>query len=107
MKATIQLLVLLVVISLEFTQCTKGSPEEIVHLPDQIFRTALIEQGVDDNRDGIITFKEAEEILTIDLWGIGVSDLCGIEAFINLDTLRTYMNPLGTIDISENKSLGC
>jgi len=85
MKATIQLLVLLVVISLVFTQCTKVSPEEIVHIPDQNFRTALIEQGVDKNKDGIITFEEAEAILTVDLWGIGVSDLTGIEAYINLD----------------------
>ncbi len=88
-----------------FAQCTRISPDKIVYVPDQSFRSVLIDQGVDQNHDGIITFEEAEETYTIDVWGMGVSDLRGIEAFINLDTLRLYMNPIGTMDISKNIEL--
>lgn len=105
MKAFLQISVLLAGFTLTITQCSKINPEDIVNIPDSHFKTALIEQGIDKNRDGIITFEEAESIYTIDLWGKGVSDLSGVEAFINLDTLRAYLNPLGTMDLSENRSL--
>lgn len=98
-------LISMFLLPLAFTQCSRVSPDEIVNIPDTSFRTALIEQGVDQNKDGIITYKEAEEVLTIDLWGLGISDLTGLEAFVNLDTLRSYMNPLGSLDLSGNKLL--
>ena len=90
-------------------QCKK-EVEPRVTIPDDNFLKALIEQGVDTNGNGIISFSEAEVITFLDVSEDSISDMTGIEAFINLDTLVCYDNQLTTLNVSKNtalKSLNC
>ena len=58
-----------------------------VNIPDANFKNALISAGVDTNEDGEISYAEAEAITYLDVSSKNISDMTGIEAFINLDTL--------------------
>ena len=70
-----------------FSQCEKDIPDPKVSIPDQNFLNALIERGVDINGDEKIIKAEAEEITYLSVVNYNISDMTGIEAFINLDTL--------------------
>jgi len=84
-----------------------------VEIPDTIFRNALIDEGVDINGDGLISHVEAETIIKLNVKGEwdernmldGITDLTGIEAFVNLDTLFCGSNPLTGLDLSKNLNL--
>ena len=69
------------------SQCRKEVEPPTVNIPDNNFLNALIELGVDTNGDGKISPEEAEVITYLDVSGNSISDLTGIEKFINLDTL--------------------
>ena len=92
-------------------QCRKEiDPVVEILIPDDNFLTALIEEGVDTNGDGIISKNEAEAITYLDVSGTHelpgeIESLTGIEAFINLDTLDCSYNQLITLDISNNTAL--
>lgn len=55
-----------------------------INIPDQCFVDALIENGVDTNKDGLISFAEAEAVERLDIWSECIRDIRGIEAFLNL-----------------------
>ena len=78
-----------------------------VHIPDTIFKNALITQGVDQNWDGEIQFTEAEAVthLGVALYQKNIEDLTGIEAFVNLMQLHCGKNQLTALDISNNLKL--
>ena len=103
MKAVSKILLLQLVLMVLFTQCEKE--HNPVNIPDNAFLNALIEEGVDNNGDGLISFEEAEVITYLDVSDKGISDLSGIESFVNLDTLYCYSNQLTYLDISNNTSL--
>lgn len=86
-------------------QCDESTREMLVHIPDESFLGGLIAAGVDTNKDGQISYPEAEATRAILLPPSGISDLTGLEAFTNLDSLAITLNPLGTIDLSANTSL--
>ena len=86
-------------------QCSQSDQEEIVSIPDTEFLHALMEEGVDMNGDGLISYPEAEATTSIRLSPSNISDLSGLEAFINLDSLMILMNPISSLDLSENISL--
>jgi Leucine-rich repeat (LRR) protein len=97
-----------------FSQCEWFSKEEIVEIPDPFFLEALIENGVDTNNDLLISVSEAAAVRSLDIGGdddfspaeLGeITDLTGLEAFINLDTLLCYANKITVMDISNNKKL--
>ena len=50
--------------------------------------------GVDSNGDGIISHAEAEVITSLYVRGERISDMTGIEAFVNLVNLDCYNNQL-------------
>jgi hypothetical protein len=107
MKTIIKIL-LITLIAAILSQCKK-EPESI-NIKDDNFLNALIELGVDKNSDGIISTVEAAEINYLDVSSDSISDLKGIEAFVNLDTLYCYINQLTSLDVSNNtalKSLWC
>ena len=107
MKAMPYVLLLPVALIALLTQCEK---EPIVNIPDENFLNALIDLGVDKNGDGTINPSEAEEILTLNVSSYGISDLTGIEAFVNLETLYIYYSRLSHLDVSFNtalKNIGC
>jgi N-acetylneuraminic acid mutarotase len=79
------------------------SLNEHVFIPDTAFHHALIDEGVDINGDSLISYSEAEAVNSLNVEG-GVSgritDLSGIQAFINLDTLYCSRNLLSSLDVS-------
>ena len=95
----------LIVLQLVLFQCEGGSEEKVVHIPDPYFLEALIEQGIDENGDGQISIPEAENTQSIALGPSAISDLTGLNAFINLQALQIEMNPLSGLDISSNTGL--
>jgi hypothetical protein len=76
-----------------------------INIPDANFLNALIGQGVDANDDGMISYTEAEAVTDLNVGGKGISDLTGIEAFINLITLECNDNLLTSLDVSNNTAL--
>ena len=94
-------------------QCEKEpDPNDPVDIPDQNFLDALIEEGVDTNRNGLISYAEAKLVTTIYLDPDSASSskgsirsLEGIEAFVNLDTLHFCFNQVSQLDVSNNSEL--
>jgi N-acetylneuraminic acid mutarotase len=76
-----------------------------VTIPDTAFLYALIEEGVDTNEDSLISYAEAEAILSLDVRESGISDMTGMEAFINLDSLICSENQIDSLDVSNNTAL--
>lgn len=99
MKAIFETLVFI------FTGLLLSQCEKEVTIPDDNFLNALIELGVDTNGDGIISSAEAELITFLDVGDTYISNLTGIEAFVNLDTLVCYDNLLTALDVSNNTAL--
>ena len=71
-----------------FSQCEKDEPNPIVNIPDNNFLNALIELGINTNGDGMINQDEAEKITFLDVSDRSISDMTGIEAFVNLRRLN-------------------
>jgi Leucine-rich repeat (LRR) protein len=90
---------------------TKPINDAYLNIPDNNFEAALIEKGIDS--DGIVNQKiskadaEAVHILDLDFSSdIGeISDLTGIEGFVNLTLLSVAGQELETIDLSLNTKL--
>ncbi|QSE99252.1 BspA family leucine-rich repeat surface protein [Fulvivirga lutea] len=78
-----------------------------VHIPDTNFKTALLANtSINTIDDGEITFDEAEAFTgTINVANGSISDLTGIEAFINITRLFCSQNQLTALDISQNTAL--
>jgi hypothetical protein len=87
-----------------------------VFIPDTAFLYALIDEGVDTNGDSLISYAEAEAITSLNVSGEWIcKDSCGyirqiaslegVEAFVNLDTLKCYSNQLTSLDVSNNINL--
>ena len=104
MNAIFRVLFLLLA-TLFFTGCEILKPEPDVNIPDEAFLNALIDLGIDTNEDGAISPSEAEEIPHIDVSDRGISDMTGIEAFINLERLLCWKNQLTSLDVSQNTAL--
>jgi len=77
-------------------------PDPKVNIPDTDFLYALIEEGADTNGDGLISYEEAEAMISITVSKKGITDMTGIEAFVNLETLNCAGNRLTTLDLSKN-----
>ena len=71
-----------------------------VNIPDANFKNALISAGVDTSEDGEISYAEAEAITSLFLQWANISDMTGIEAFINLNSLNCASNQLTSLDVS-------
>ena len=76
------------------------SSAQNVNIPDVNFKNALINWGVDTNVDGEISYAEAEAIYYLNIVENSISDLTGIEAFINLDTLEITNTQVTNLDVS-------
>jgi len=87
------------------SQCEKDEPNPIVNIPDNNFLNALIELGVDTNGDGLINPEESANITSHNVSNKNISDMTGIEAFVNLDTLICANNQIARLDISNSFGL--
>ncbi len=104
MKSIVKILLFLLTV-LFLLQCEKDEPIPNVTIPDNNFLNTLIELGIDTNGDGEISTAEAEVITTLDVDRESITDLTGIEAFVNLDSLSCNLNYLTELDVSNNTAL--
>ncbi len=83
------------------------SGDPIVHIPDQNFKTELLNNSsINTNGDGQIQVSEAEAYSgQIKVNSSNISDLTGIEAFSAITDLRIHYNQLTTLDLSDNTQL--
>ena len=88
---------------------SKNMLDDTVSIPDSVFLHALIEEGVDTNENGQISYEEAEAVISLILdWPVSggkISDLSGIEAFVNLEELDCSGNQLPSLDVSTYTAL--
>ncbi len=100
-------------INVTWTATPTGAPPletDNVHIVDENFLNGLIEEGVDANGDGLISYAEAEAISYLDFSGSysergNIADMTGIEAFVNLEYLDCSYNKLSALDVSNNTLL--
>ncbi len=76
-----------------------------VEIPDTAFLNTLIEKGVDINGDSLISYTEAQGTYSLNASNREISDMSGLEAFVNLKTLYCDSNNLSGLDVSANKVL--
>jgi hypothetical protein len=77
----------------------------LVDIPDPAFLRALIAEGVDTYGDRLISCTEAEAVSSLDVSGKNISNMTGIEAFVNLDKLNCSYNQLTSLDVSCSRKL--
>ena len=106
MKGILKILILSLVLVM-LNQCSATDNDEIipVAIPDNNFRSALVEGGFDLNGDGFIDSDEAALVLSLDVSYDNIADMTGIEAFVHLDTLNCAGNQLTSLDVSQNAML--
>ncbi|MCH7534950.1 MAG: T9SS type A sorting domain-containing protein, partial [Bacteroidetes bacterium] len=80
---------------------------QIVNIPDANFKAYLVgNTNINTNGDGEIQVSEATAFTgTINVFGYGISDLTGIEAFTALTYLDCRTNSLTSLDVSNNTAL--
>lgn len=86
---------------------TSFSVDCAVYIPDANFKAALVANtAINTNSDSEIQFNEAAAFTgTIDVSGLGISDLTGIEAFTRLTELNCGSNALSVLNIDFNTAL--
>jgi hypothetical protein len=86
---------------------TNADESLYVKFNDVSFKQALVDNpAVNTNYDEEISFQEAKlftEILSLE--NLGIEDLTGIEAFINIKNLSAFNNQLTQVDLSKNTKL--
>lgn len=117
MKKNKVLSIVLIVVTFLVVSCSNNddNPDSIqndyLSIPDIHFETELIEQGIDS--DGIINQRmlksDAESITRLDLnlnnhFG-EISELTGIEGFVNITYLSAAMQKIQEVDLSFNTKL--
>lgn len=81
---------------------------QIVNIPDANFKAALVNSNnpvIDTNGDGEIQVTEAEATISITAFNQNISSIVGIEAFINLERLVCFNNPISSVDLTNNTQL--
>lgn len=75
-------------------------------IPDVNFEQALIDLGIENGTpDGVVLTSKIDTITSLDVHGLNISDMTGIEDFVSLKTFWLYSNNLTAIDISNNTAL--
>lgn len=72
---------------------------QIVNIPNANFKAKLIELGKDTNADGQIQLAEALAVTSLGLSDASISDITGIEAFTNLQSLYCNNNQLTALNL--------
>ena len=75
------------------------------NIPDQNFEQALIDLEIDDVVDGQVLTSSINTVDELDIASMNISDLSGIEGFVELTALNCGNNNLTTIDLSQNINL--
>lgn len=78
-----------------------------ISIPDTEFEKALIEKGYDLALDGYLEKQNVENVKYLYLPNKNISNIKGVEAFVNLIQINVNYNNISNIDILSNlKSLG-
>ncbi|WP_052593262.1 T9SS type A sorting domain-containing protein [Aureispira sp. CCB-QB1] len=91
-----------------FILCVQASvlKAQNVHIPDQTFKNYLITGGVDTNQDFEIQISEAQNFTgLININGLAISDLTGLEEFTKLTRLYCEVTNITSLDVSANVML--
>ncbi|BDD06564.1 T9SS type A sorting domain-containing protein [Aureibacter tunicatorum] len=78
---------------------------EMTAIIDEKFEQALIDNGYDSKIDGSIINEAVQNISSLLVKNKQISDITGIEAFVNLQSLDISNNAIQTINISKNIKL--
>ena len=80
---------------------------QIVNIPDANFKNALLnyQTTIDTNGDGEIQVSEAENITSLSFNSSDITDLTGIEAFVNIRDLVCSGTDLISLDLKSNINL--
>lgn len=73
---------------------------QTIEIPDNNFLQALIEHGVDSNKDNLISQREAADVTDLDLNYKNIGNISGIEAFVNLTSLDCGDNSISSINLN-------
>ena len=99
MKTICNIWLVSIVFFVLFTQCEKEpepepepEPPKEFKIVDEQFLNALIDQGCDQNSDGVIDSVEVLDIEYLFIDSCDISDVEGIQNFINLKTLDVSNN---------------
>lgn len=79
--------------------------DDVVNIPDANFLNALIADGVDTNNSGNIQSFEAEATTSVNVNNQNITNLTGIEAFVNLVELNCRINDINELNLSSNTAL--
>lgn len=91
----------LLALSLILSLCTLSSVlSQTLDIPDAKFRAALLQSGYDLDADGYISPSEAAKIERLEVSGLALESLKGIESFTNLRYLNAGQNELTSVDLS-------
>ena len=85
--------------------CAAATP--VVHIPDANFKAYLVGDAI-INRNGDAEIQVSEALLftgIINCPNLSITDLTGVEAFVNLTGLYCYSNPITSLDVSQNTNL--
>ena len=82
-----------------------GLSIDISNFPDYRFCN-YVAQNCDPNGNGILSDTELKNVKTIDVKGLGITRLKGIEKFTELTVLNCSNNKLSALDVSKNTKLG-
>lgn len=74
-------------------------------IPDANFEQKLIDLGLDDILDGTVLNSNVNSVNSLNVSYANITDLTGIEAFTDLDSLKCYFNQLSSLDLSQNTQL--
>ena len=74
------------------------------NFPDPTFRT-YVDDNFDTTNDDALDAAEIAMATSIDVYGMGISDLKGVEYFTALTNLYCYSNQLTSLDVSKNMAL--
>jgi Leucine-rich repeat (LRR) protein len=78
---------------------------DLIYIPDNNFEQALIDLGYDDVLDNYVLAINIENATSLQILEKEISDLTGIEGFINLEYLHFGGNNVSNVDISKNINL--
>ena len=102
MKVIIRYILCILAVIL-LVQCKKDEPQVII--TDNNFLKALIGLGIDTDGDGEISYAEAEVVTSLDVSWDSISEMTGIEKFVDLETLICNGNQLIALNITNNPDL--
>ncbi|WP_299161528.1 hypothetical protein [uncultured Tenacibaculum sp.] len=96
--------------ALHIGECTIQTPPTgcpIINFPDPNFKQAILkDKSIDTDGDGEICIDEAEKVIRLHLLtNSNITDITGIEYFINLEGISLGYNNLPTVDLSKNIKL--